>query len=201
MIEFHHAFFEGYPYPEVPPERYAKMRKSPGEKAQTILVTRMYRSDPYSIEYADESSNFTDSHFREGDERYAFKNTKKPAEPREPSARLQNLRDGVTYQGFVQDEDCTGSNDPLLLLPKIVNGIRLECDGQCYDISGISNWYLSGNHTAPTRAVFTDRDIARMEAYIEHNKPPGGGRRKRRTTRTTRKNKKSKKSKRTRRRQ
>jgi hypothetical protein len=185
--EFHTSFVEGGSLP-----RYVKMRTH--NDVKTILVIRFVADDCFY--YSDQPNNFNLGHeiFEYAEPGYTFKYVKPPVEPREPSARLQEKTQGIKYQGFEQDMDCTGSKDPLLIRSKIVNGIRLECDNQCYDISSLADWYLSGNHSAPTRAVFTPRDIERIEAYIEHNKPPGVGGRKRRTIRKNKKSKKSKKS-------
>lgn len=82
------------------------------------------------------------------------------------SPRLMNKRLPPEQQivPFATDIDCKGI-DPILLVP-VKQGIRLEADNRCYNISSISTYYLDNPDLTPFRNEYTERDKQKIESYL-----------------------------------
>ena len=107
----------------------------------------------------------------------------------------QPIRQSLRVQGIpADDNDCT---DQICLITqkriKLGDGIRLS-DGRCYDVRSIIGWfdYISNTrdppYLLPTRAPFTDDDVAKMNSLR-------GGKKKRKGRRTRKRRKSRKRGK------
>ena len=114
-------------------------------------------------------------------------------------AAEQPVRQSLRVQGIPADNnDCT---DQICLITqkriKLGDGIRLS-DGRCYDVRSIIGWFNHISNTRdppyllPTRATFTDEDVAKMNSLR-------GGKKKRKGRKTRKGRKSRKRGKKTRR--
>jgi hypothetical protein len=113
-------------------------------------------------------------------------------------AAQQPIRQSLRVQGIPADNnDCT---DQICLITqkriKLGDGIRLS-DGRCYDVRSIIRWfdYISNtrdpHYLLPTRAPFTDDDVAKMNSLR-------GGKKRRKGRKTIKGRKSRKRGKKTR---